>query len=175
MRKASVFGFILSMFLFVGGEAFAGGGQAGMSPGTGVKVRFAKGGADVWIPIQFRAEGHLGSEGQHGVGGTFSYDIGTGGSIFTGNFGMVAITPHYHYYFNPKESGPYVGGYVDLRFRSGVNDIVIGGKGGYKHQFTENWGIWAEGGFGFSTWGNNGFSRSNGGQLAINAGAHYQF
>lgn len=164
----------------MGGDLFAGGGQAGMSPGTGVKIRFEKGGTDVWIPIQFRAEGHLGSEGQHGVGGTFSYDIGTGKSTVIGlvvrsRTGMAAITPHYHYYFNPKDSGAYVGAFTDLRFGGGWNDIGVGGKGGYKHQFTENWGIWAEGSVGFSTSGSSGSKRSNGGILGINAGAHYQF
>ncbi|MEZ5024429.1 MAG: hypothetical protein R2728_14460 [Chitinophagales bacterium] len=41
-----------------------------------MKLTFAKGGTNAFIPFRFEGEGYLGSNDQHGVGGGFGYDIG---------------------------------------------------------------------------------------------------
>ncbi|MCP4124506.1 MAG: hypothetical protein GY751_22405 [Bacteroidetes bacterium] len=171
MKKVLLSALVLGILMFPGSDLFAGGGQAGISPGSGFKLRFGNMNTDLHIPIQFRAEVHLGDEGQHGIGGSFSYDIGT---KFTPNF--AAVTPHYHYYFKPEGCGPYVGGYADFRFRGNLNDIGIGAKGGYRFKINEDWGIWAEANVGFNTLGGTYFNkRWNGGEVGFNAGAFYKF
>lgn len=165
---------LCAAFVLMSAPAHAGG-NAGVSPG-GVKLYFAGGNVDIAIPITFRAEGYLGDEEQHGVGGAFVTEIGTG----TFGASIVGFTPHYHYYFNGgSSSGGYVGANLDLRFRGGFNTIGIGPVGGYKHQFTDNWGLWAEASVGYATSGLKGAFgnsvRNHGGFFGMNVGVHYQW
>lgn len=169
MRKSTIAGLLfVGLILTMAGNAFADGGQAGISPAA-IKIRFGNG-TDVTYGIQFRAEWHVDDEANHAVGGNFGYDFGTGAF----GFSLVSINPYYHYYFNGKESGPYVGAYTDLRFRSSFSNIGVGPKAGYKFQINDNWGIWGEANVGFSSAGGSGF-RSNGGEIGFSIGGHYQF
>ena len=175
MKRISLVVLLFAVLTFPSGHVYADGGQVGLSPGTGFKMRFGGGSTDFWIPIQLRGEAYLGEEDQHGVGGTFGWDIGTG---LTPNF--AAITPHYHYYFKQddegKGCGPYVGSYFDLRFRGNLNSIGLGAKGGYRFQFNDEWGIWAESNIGFNTIGGKNFgNRLNGGEFGFNVGAYWRF
>ncbi|MCB0501392.1 MAG: hypothetical protein KDD32_01820 [Bacteroidetes bacterium] len=181
MRKIQLL-VILCSVLFIGTpNAKASGGSVGLTPATGVKLYFAKGGTSTFLPFRFEGEGYLGGNDQHGVGGGFGYDIGVGGArTFWGvraNVGYLSISPEYKYYFKGgKDSSPFVGAYTDFRFGSGRNIIGVGAQGGYQHVFDFGLGIYGVGSFGFGTAGNNsGFGRSNGGEFGMRAGVKYIF
>jgi len=165
---------ITALLLLFSVNTYAGdGGAASVTPGTGVKVLFG-GGADIWIPIRFEAEGFLGEEGQHGVGGEIGFDIGTG---FTPGF--FGIKPQYNFYFNGgQESGGYVGAYADLRFRSLWNIIGVGAQGGYVHYFNDMIAIFGEANVGYGTigyTGGSGSGRSHNGEFGVSAGLKIAF
>lgn len=175
MKNLLMIACLMAGILILPETTHANGGAAGVSPFTNVKVVFRSGGSDVWLKFQGRVEWHPGDDledNNHAVGTGLSYDIGTS---FTPNFG--AITPYYHYHFNDaKESGPYVGGYLDVGFRSMFNVIGVGGAGGYQHFFSERLGVYGEAGMGYATIGGNGFSgRSGGFDLDINVGLKVNF
>jgi hypothetical protein len=161
-------GFLLSF------SAIAGGGSVGLTPGTGVKVLFGNNDSNVYIPIRFEGEGYLGSEGQHGLGGAFGYDIGVGNSFF--NVSVVSFNPEYKYHFNGGlESGPFVGAYTDFRFGNNANIIGIGALGGYQHYFG-NFMIYGAGNVGFGTSGSKFVNKRNsGGEFGVHAGVRYAF
>jgi hypothetical protein len=169
MRKMKL-SLVLLAGLILSFSAQAGGGSVGITPGTGVKLFFAKGNTSVFIPIRFEGEGYLGSEGQHGVGGAMGYDIGTrfAGSVFS-------LNPEYKFHFNGGlESGPFVGAYTDLRFGNGANVIGVGALGGYQHYFGSVM-IYGAGNLGFATLGSKFGGRGTGGEFGIHAGVRYAF
>lgn len=160
---------------------YAGGGSVGGSPATGIKLFFGGGGVDVRLPFHVEAEGYLGDEDKHGVGGSVGYEIG-----FSNAFSIGSISPEYRYHFNGgQESGPFVGAYTHFGFRGGANIIGVGASGGYSHFFTDAISLVVRGNLGFATssgvttvnfFGPN-FStgRANGGEFGVTASVRWHF
>ncbi len=179
MKGIYLVGVMFLSLLVINSPAMAGGGSAGVSPATGFKVFFGGGSSDFYIPIRFEAETYLGSSEKHGIGGSIGADIGVG----VGRVTVGAISPEYNYYFSGgKVSSPYVGGYVDFRFRGGFNIIGVGGQGGYEHYFNEQFSLYGEGSIGFATagysggyWGYGTRTRTNGGEFGVRVGGKFTF
>ena len=175
MYKRVVWSILFLLVLILPDISYAGnGGSAGISPGTGLKMRIENGGVAIYIPIRFLGEMNFGDEGQHGVGGTFSFDIKTGGNFFSSS--IIAFTPEYKYYLNPRGSSPYFGAYTDFRFKSGNNIIGVGGLLGYQYMFKENLGFYCEANGGYANSNINlGMKRTHGGEFGAEVGFKYQF
>ncbi len=157
---------------------YAGGGSVG-GPGTGIKLRFGNGGTNAYLPFQAEAEGYLGSEGQHGVGGAIGYEIGFGNA-----FGYFHIAPEYRYYFNGgSSSGPFVGGYTHFGFGSNRNLIGMGAVGGYAHFFSDAISLVVRGNLGFASLGfkfgggffGGGTTRGSTGELGATVGVRWHW